>query len=180
MSVRRRRNLEPDPLPGLATRLVRVLDDLLAGQRKLAVLLEQKREAIRTADLDAIVRLCEAENELAQRLGDSEKTRLHLVGQITEHLAPDAAQPLTITQIAEAVDDPIAQQLSETGRALREQVQQVRRQSHVLRSAAETLAKHMAGIAQTVRSALTSAQVYSRGGSLDTGAPLQCAIDITS
>jgi len=171
---------KPDT-PGLqqhAEQLVNVLSRQLMLHRQLLECIEEKRQAVRHADLDAIERLCHRENEIAQHLGELEKHRLTLVGTLTETIDPTAERPLTAVQIAAHVDDALRHRLEHTSAQLREAIAQVRKQSAVLRQAAEALAQHMAGIAHSIRAALSRAVVYGSGGQMETGAATAQRVDV--
>jgi methyl-accepting chemotaxis protein len=142
--------------------------------------LGRNREAIRRADMDAIKAVCEEQNAIVQRLAELEKSRLVLVGRLTQHLQPQAETPLSMRQIAEAVDEPAGRRLSALAGQLRAAVDEVRAASAVLKAAGEALARHMSGLMQTVQSALTRAGVYSPRGRLAVGAQSRYAIDLTS
>jgi hypothetical protein len=130
--------------------------------------------------MDAIKSVCQEQNRLAQQLAELEKSRLTVVGRLTESLHPQAAAPLSLNQIAEAAGEPAGDRLTALAGQLRAAVQEVKRASTVVRTAADALARHMSGLMQTVHSALTRARVYGRRGRLDTGAQSRFAIDVTS
>jgi hypothetical protein len=156
--------------------LVRQLDD----HKRMLACMERNREAVRHADMDAIKSVCQEQNRLAQQLAELEKSRLTVVGRLTESLQPHAAAPLSLDQIAEAAGEPAGDRLTALAGQLRAAVQEVKRESTVVRTAADALARHMSGLMQTVHSALTRARVYSRRGRLATGAQSRFAIDVTS
>ena len=166
------------------TRAADELQEAMAAQledhQRLLRCIERKEAAIRSADIEAVTRICQEENGIAQRLGELEKQRLGLVGRITESLHPGAETPLTVSAIAEAIDDPARTRLLALGEQLRATVGQVRRASSVVRSAAEALSRHMTGIRQTVESALSRAGVYGKRGRIALGAQLQFSVDIKS
>lgn len=161
-----------------AEQLVQVLGGQFTLHQQLLERIHEKRQAVRHADLDAIERLCHQENEIAQQLGDLEKQRLTLVGTITEMLDPSAEQPFTASQIAAHCDDALRERLQQTTAQLRESIAQVKKQSAVLRQAAEALAQHMAGIAQSVRAALSRAVVYGSRGQMEVGAATAQRVDV--
>jgi hypothetical protein len=92
--------------------LEQVLRRLLADHERMLACLGRNREAIRRADMDAIKAVCEEQNAIVQRLAELEKSRLVLVGRLTQHLQPQAETPLSMRQIAEAVDEPAGRRLS--------------------------------------------------------------------
>ena len=115
-------------LSALLDRLARILSAQIERHRRLLSCIEKKRQAIRTADIDAITRLCQAEQAIVQRLGDLEKQRLALVGQFTGRLAPDAARPLSLGEIAAAAEPQRRDRLEALAEALRAAMEKVRRE----------------------------------------------------
>ncbi|MHC4082607.1 MAG: flagellar export chaperone FlgN [Planctomycetota bacterium] len=162
------------------TLLERILVRQLEDHKRMLACMERNREAVRHADMDAIKSICQEQNVLAQQLAELEKSRLTVVGRLTESLQPRAAKPLSLVQIAEAAGEPVGHRLAALAGQLRATVEEVRRASAVIRTAADALARHMSGLMQTVHSALTRARVYSRRGRLATGAQSRFSIDVTS
>ena len=152
----------------------------LDAHRQLLECIQRNREAIGRADMQQIRSVCDQENTVAQQLGELEKARLVLVGRVTEHLEPDAGQPVSMSRIAEALDEPAAGRFEALAAQLRAMIQEVRQASAVVRTAADALARHMGGLLQTVHSALGRAKVYGRRGMLVTGEQNQFCLDIKS
>jgi len=172
---------QPQQLPSTSTTaLLRMLAVQLESHRQLLSCIQRKREAIRTADVNAITDLCQQENVIIQRLGDVEKQRLTLIGQMTERLAPHAAVPLTLPQIAEAVDDGRGQALLGLAEDLRCAIDEVRHESSIVNLAAQSLSRHMAGIMQTINGALSRLGVYERRGRVAVGTQTEFRVDIKS
>ena len=161
-------------------RLMRILAVQIDSHTRLLACIEKKRQAIRAADIDAITQLCQAEQAIIQRLGDVEKRRLGLVGELTGQLAPEAPQPMTLDAIAEAVGGPRRKALIEVAARLRQTIQTVRRESSIVRAAADALNRHITGIMQTVNSALSRVGVYERKGRIATGSQMDFCVDIKS
>ena len=152
----------------------------LEAHRQLLDCIERNREAIRRADMQQIRSICDQENTVAQHLAELEKVRLVLVGRVTEHLEPDAGQPVSMSRIAEALDEPAAGRFAALAAQLRAMVEEVRKASAIVRTATDALARHMSGLLQTVHSALGRAKVYGRRGMLVTGEQNQFCVDIKS
>ena len=169
-----------DDLEARFEQIERILHDLIGLHRKLETCIERKKEAIRSAAIDDVEQICEEENVIVQQISDLEKARLALVGVVTEALSPDAAEPLTIGQIADAADGECGARMMVLRDELRDLVKQVRRSSSVVRIAADKLNRHMIGILQTVRSALSGAGVYERKGQVALGAQLEFSVDVRS
>lgn len=161
-------------------RLERIMRDQLQGHELLLECIHRKREAVRTADLDSIASICQREHTIVQRLAEMEKARLELIGKLTEALDSQAKAPLTVSRIAEAIDDPVRSRLCALAEKLRCTVLEARQASSVVRAATEALARHMTGIMQTVQSVLSQARVYSHSGRIAAGAQYQFCVDVTS
>lgn len=162
----------------LSEALEQVLRSQLAVHEKLIVCIERKNQAIRMADLTTITNISGEENQHIQQLAGMERARLDLVGRLTQLLASGAKQPLTISQIAEQIPEPQRSRLQVIAAQLREKLHELRRRSAIVRQAAETLNRHMAGIVQTVHTVMNKARVYGQRGRLAPGASLPSVVDM--
>lgn len=160
--------------------LEQILSEQIELHRKLESCIERKKEAIRKAHIDSIRMICEEENVHVQKIGDLEKARLILVGELTEAIRPEATEPLTVHEIAEAMNDEQGARLIELRTVLRDLIKQVRRGSSIVRIASEKLNRHMIGILQTVRTTLSGAGVYERKGQVSLGVQLEFSVDVRS
>ena len=86
----------------------------------------------------------------------------------------------SVSAIAAVLPIAAADRLEVRAAELRELVERSRREQSLLKSAGEALARHMAGIVQSVTGALSGTGVYGRRGRLREGAPLAAGIDLTS
>ncbi len=164
----------------LVMRLEQILHSQQQDYEKLGQLIQRKREAIRQADMNAIADLCQKENTIAQHVTELEKTRLILSAELTRTLDPKASRPLSMSEVAQAIDEPNRSRLLQLSQALRETIEEVRAASSIVRAAADGLSRHMGGLLQTVQSALSRARVYSDRGRIATGAQYQFCLDLKS
>ena len=176
---------EPEPTTSTSVdELVMRLEQILHSQQKdyenLGQLIQSKREAIRQADMNAIAELCQQENTIAQHVTELEKTRLILSAELTRTLDPTASRPLSMNEVAQAIDEPNRSRLLQLSQALRGTIEEVRAASSIVRAAADELSRHMAGLLQTVQSALSRARVYSDRGRIALGAQYQFCLDLKS
>lgn len=169
-----------DPPGATMETLTSILGKQIELHRALRALIERKRDAIRTADIDAITELCRRENAVAQQLGDLEKKRLEIVGLLTGRFEPDAVTPLTLREITRHADPSRQTELRLLADTLRAEVEAVRRASSIVRAAAEALSRHMSGILQTVTGALSRVGVYERRGRIAGTTQTQNCVDLTS
>jgi len=142
--------------------LLEVLETLLARHSELLGLLAARREAVRRADFTRFGTIDDSERRLLAEIADLDRRR-----------AEDA-------EIAARLGPENAARIDAARGALREPVERVRRESGVLRQAVERLSAHMAGVLQSVHSALAQASVYSRAGRLATGANVLSSVDVRS
>ena len=178
-------NSEPQsPTAANVDELAARLEQILGGQQqqyqKLGQLIHRKREAIRQADMNAIAELCQQENTIAQHVTEMEKARLILTGELTRELVPAASRPMSISEVAKAVDEPNRSRLLQLSQSLRTTIEEVRAASSIVRAAADGLSRHMGGLLQTVQSALSRARVYSDQGRIANGAQYQFCLDLKS
>lgn len=176
---------EPEPTTSTSIdELVMRLEQILHSQQKdyenLGQLIQSKREAIRQADMNAIAELCQQENTIAQHVTELEKTRLILSAELTRTLDPTASRPLSMSEVAQAIDEPNRSRLLQLSQALRGTIEEVRAASSIVRAAADALSRHMGGLLQTVQSALSRARVYSDQGRIAIGAQDQFCLDLKS
>jgi len=160
--------------------LEQILRAQLEGHKRMLTCIERKRDAIRTADIELVTTICGEENTLIQKMGELEKRRIELIGRLTSHFMPRASAPMTVTQVAEAVGEPFAARLQAHAAQLKEMIGRVRRESSIVRQAADALNRHLGGIVQTVHSALSRARVYGQRGRIVLGAQLESSVDLQS
>jgi hypothetical protein len=167
-------------LPRLCESLEQVLRAQLQTHQRLLSCVERKRQAVRQADIGAIGMLAKQEAPLLSGIQDLERQRLQLAQQLTAALRPGQTVPLKAAEIAQSVGDSLGAPLLVVASELKQVIAQVQRETGIVRSAIDTLSKHMAGVVHTVSSALSRTQVYSRGGRMISGEQVQFAIDIKS
>lgn len=156
--------------PTLRLRLV--LQRLITDHERLLECIEQKMDAIRAADLDALAQVVREEAALVRRISSAETQRRRIMA-----LAGDAS---TIRAIAEKVGPPQDEELLRTADRLREVVGRVHERADIVRQAAVTLERHVDGVIRTLQAALGRAGVYGDRGEVraDTGLPMH--VDVTS
>ncbi len=152
----------------------------LDAHKQLLGCVERNHEAVGRADMQQIRSICEEQNTVAQGLAELEKVRLTLVGRLTERLEPDAQRPVSLGRIAAELDEPAGGRFETLAAQLKHAVEEVRKASAVVRTAADTLARHMSGLMQTVQSVMGRATVYGRRGRIETGQQNQFCVDIRS
>ncbi|MAC18586.1 MAG: hypothetical protein CMJ23_02715 [Phycisphaerae bacterium] len=158
--------------------LQEILDTQAEGYRRLLSTIDRQREAIRTADIAAVPGIAEVQEKIVQRLKVLDDRREAAGKNAATALGLDADS--TISIIASALPSGTSDRLEVRAAELRQLVEQARREQSLLRNAGEALARHMAGIVQSVTGALSGTGVYGRRGRLREGSPLVAGVDLTS
>jgi len=184
-------------------RLAATLEHVLAGQlkthRDLRACLGTKGEAVRTANAEAITSACVQERALMAVLEDLERKRAELVRRMAPLAAAPApgsanpaalpagmkglaggAAPVRMSAIISAIGGDAGERLRAITYDLRAVVIEVKRESAVLRAAADALARHVGGILETAHGAMNRAKVYGRRGRIDTNIASSACIDVKS
>ncbi len=159
----------------------KLLNAHIDEHEQLLACMEHKAQAIRYARIESVTELVKQEQAIVQRMNEIERHRLALARKMTRMIDPDASEALPLSEIAKAVENEVmCKRVLDLADTLRTLVDHVRRQSSILRNAAESLAKHMAGVMQTMQSALSRAGVYGQRGHVAVGTQLEFNIDIKS
>ena len=170
-------------VPQAMDSLEQILRSQLELHGRLMQCLQGKREAIRAADVGTIMTCCEQEQKLAVAIGELERKRSSLMNALTGRNNATKTPGLPVPRLADVLplgESAQQERLSALGGELRDVVEQMKRISTVVRDAAAALARHMAGVMQTVRSALGPTKVYSRRGHVAAGAPMRFTVDLKS
>ncbi|MDZ4831395.1 MAG: flagellar protein FlgN [Phycisphaerae bacterium] len=156
----------------LEATLQRQLDEY----RSLRVLIERRREALRGADAVALQAVIEAERQALVRISDLDRARTEAANGLGRRLT---VTPVTISALAVRAPEPARTAIETVAAALREEIEQCRRASSVVRAAADALAQHVSGILQTVQHAFAGTSTYGRAGRLASVGPIR-SIDLRS
>lgn len=145
-------------------RLEATLARLLDRHNQLLGLLQRKRDAMRAGDTHGMTELAQLEHEVVQQVSELEKARLEQVAQLTLGVRPDAAEPMKLGELAEALPEPERGRLLVSRQQLLEAMQRVQHETTVARRAAESLVKHVTGLIQTIGALSTGVSTYSSRG----------------
>ncbi len=158
--------------------LIATLEKSHALYSDLLALIQSRRASVRAADFARFSQLGDTESRLVREIALQDQARLGQVRALATALALAPECPLSelSSRLAPAEHARVDQLRSD----LRPLIESVRKESSVLRQAAERLSAHMAGILQSVHSALAHANVYSRGGRVTAGANVISSLDIRS
>lgn len=144
------------------------LQDLLRTQIKahedLLGILVCKRQALQQADMAMMNDCTLRESRLVAAIGETEKQRLAMLGDITLSIDAQASQPWTMLQLAEKLPEPMRGKLLVLRLELRQRIEHVQKETGVARRASETLLKHVHGIVQLIGTACSGVSTYSHKG----------------
>ena len=152
-----------------------ILVQELAEHDQLLELIQRKRRALRQANHRLVADCCRQENGRVQKIAELEKARLRSVGQLTLLLAPGAAEPLRLGALAQRLSEPVRGRLLVLRQHLRQRIEQVRHDAGIAQRAAETLARHMQGLVQTLSGVMGGGAAYGRAG-----APTRAALTLST
>jgi len=174
------RKTSGEDLATLLAELEEILGAQVALHGRVEASLAARRETVRRARIDELVALCGQEQSLLGQLSAMEKTRLSVMARLASAIGPRESGALTLARAAEAAAPEQRDRLLALRDELRERAARARRESTVVRAAMDALNRHMVGILQTVRSALSGARVYERRGQVALGAQLDFSVDVRS
>jgi hypothetical protein len=158
--------------------LCALLEESKALYATLLAQMHARRAALRHADFARFSLLGEEESRCVARLSELDRARAEAARTLAIRIG--AGPTATLGEIAARLPADIRARVEALRDALRALMEEVRRESGVVRQAAEQLSAHMAGILQSVHSALAHANVYSRGGRIAVGANVLSSLDIRS
>jgi FlgN protein len=174
-----------DPVADGFSVLSSVLSEQEAGYRALRSLVSARRDAIRVADLEALKHTLDRERTLVSKLASLDGKRTELASALAKRLGlmerqggRPASVPTLTELLAKAPRDQ-RERLSEIAERLRDEINAARRESGIVRDAAERLAQHVAGVLQSVSAAFASSKTYGRAGRFATAGAIR-SIDIRS
>ena len=164
---------------GVPERLIVVLDKSKALYQQLLALAKTRRAALRAGDFAGFSKIDEPERRIVSQIEELDQLRLGEARALATRLglAPDAS----LVEIGEKLPRDTGARIIALREELRALVLEVRRESSVVRQAAERLSAHIAGIVQSVHSVLAHANIYSSDGQIATvGGGAISSLDIRS
>jgi len=161
-----------------AARLIEILESMKAVHAQVLDGVRARRDAVRRADFAALAALEKSDGANAMRVAELERARAAEVGQLAVRLGLPPKS--TLAEIAERLGETERARLDLVRSDLRAILEETQCETGVVRQATERLSAHMAGIMQTVNSALAHAKVYSRQGVVALGPNIVSSLDIKS
>jgi len=146
--------------------LEKLMVELTAAHQRMLDLLEQKRAAFRQGRSEVLQRAIANEHDQFQRIAEMEKRRLGLVAELTMLIDPSAAEPMTLGDLADRLDEPARGRLRVLRQQLRDRIEQTRQQTRLARSSAEAMVEHMKGLMHTLGGMVTGVATYNQRGTI--------------
>jgi hypothetical protein len=177
------RRPDPESAPTLedhAAVLLRIMAQQLEHNQRMLACFEKKKEAIRTARIDEVPDICKVEQAIVREMEKTRSQRTTIMRSMTALCAPSAKKPLGLFELASKLDDPHGPRLREMTELLRDSIEKVRAESSIVTAAAAALNRHITGVMQSVRGALSNVGVYERKGCIAMGAQMDFCVDIKS
>ncbi len=159
----------------LHDRLHDLLIELVAAHESLLIASGKHRDALRTADTDAMESAAARVNTICDDIARLDGQRREL----TSALAPDHPDA-TLSFLASRLPAPHRDLSLELATKLRELIIRVRTEQRRLRAAADAMLSHVRGIAQQIQQGLNHAGTYGSAGRVDAGATVVTGLDMTS
>ena len=160
-------------------RLEELLDTQCSHYRRVEELVAQQKDALRVADVDSLSNASNAERELLGAISRLDHRRVELVEAIASELGLKHSSQPTLSDLLEH-SGPRRGRLVTIADELRRLIAATRVASSVVRTAAESLARHMQGIVQSVEVGIGRTGIYGRTGRLVSALPRHTSINIRS
>ena len=168
------------PTLQLFERLESTLEQSVQRQDQLAGLLERKRLALRQGAVDEMNHLCSLEGSLVKAIGELERSRTQLVAALAKLLLPQAAAPVKMVDLAEALPEPHRGRLLVTRAKLVEAMTRVQQRSSVVRRASEALAQHVGGLIRTIGVVSQGGAAYGQTGRVQARPSRMSTLNLTA
>lgn len=166
-----------DPIADLTRGLVETIDATFERYETLRSLVARRREGIRVADLDALDAALREERATTGRIAELDRRRAELAGALARRVGlPTTA---SASEIAARLPAAEGERLRFHAGRLRTSIDACRRESGVVRAAADALAQHVAGVLASVQALMATTPTYGRGGRLAGATPLR-TVDLRS
>ncbi len=153
-----------------------VLQDMIDAHEQWLVIINEHRAALSQSDTRSSDLCTAAQQEIMGRIAGLETKRQDLLQIAALDRARLGTEPMTITELAQQVEEPTRAKLLQTGERLHAIIEKTRKEQETLGLAANALAAHMEGLVRQVASKLQSAATYSPAGK--PAAPISAGVDI--
>lgn len=140
------------------------LQDVLTA---LVQLTEEKLAALRVADADGLEHCAQREVALVKRVLWAEQQRAALLARVAQSLRLADGQPVTLTEIAAVLPEPLASTLRAKGAALRALAEKLQKKNRIVADVAQKLQTHIRVIFAEAAKATQESLSYGAGGRME-------------
>ncbi|QDU72363.1 flagellar export chaperone FlgN [Mucisphaera calidilacus] len=146
------------------TELEALLISMIERQRLWLAVFEQKTGAMRRGDRKLMAALTTQEKDHLAAMGEMEKRRLMLLGELTQVFRPDAREPMRLVELAQLLPEATRDRLLRLRQDLRAEMKRFREQLGSVRQASESILRHVNGVMETVVAAAAGVATYTSAG----------------
>ncbi len=164
----------------LGSSLLLALQSIRTAYEGIEEAIELREEAIRSADVNGLVRGLKVENNLVQHVAEEEKRRIALVASFVDLFGEPPRLGGTVSWIADRVGGDLGEDLRIAGDDLRKTLERVGKRNATSKAAVESLATHMEGLLRSATAQLSHTGAYGRRGAIEAGPTVVSAIDLTT
>ena len=147
-----------------SAQLVTALQNELQCQQQLAVLLENKLDAMRRYDVRRLEGLAEAEKQLLEKMQVVAVKRRHAAETLTKQLLGQLGRPATAKELAAASDEPVRSQLFSLSGLLAQECEKVQRLNRINDIASRKMLGHVDQVFRVIAKTEHDVGLYSRSG----------------
>ena len=144
--------------------LVTALQNELQCQQQLALLLENKLEAMRRYDVHRLEGLADSEKQLLEKMQLAAVRRRHTAETLTRQVLAQLGRPATAKELAAASDEPVRSQLYSLSALLAQECERVQRLNRINDIASRKMLGHVDQVFRVIAQAEHDVGLYSRGG----------------
>ncbi|MCG8404319.1 MAG: flagellar protein FlgN [Phycisphaerales bacterium] len=152
--------------------LISLLEQLIALQEALQVVIREKLEAMRRSDMDGMISAAHREGELAARVSVLDECRKRVAAELcrTKGLPKSArVEHVTLNILVERLGNPHRARLLELGNTLRVQMLKVAELNRVVELVSHEMLAHFKNLFSAFTQSEDGPRTYSRGGAVEAG-----------
>ncbi len=160
--------------------LATLLSEMTLLHESLLHATRSKLGAMRTATTQAVQQQAAVERDLARRIAEREGLRRALMDRIGAALSiePARARQLTLSQLAQRVEEPQRSRLQVLGEGLRRVASEIARINRVCALVGQEMLAHFRAVHAAITEGLVPREVYARPGAAVAGSAPAALIDM--
>lgn len=155
-----------------ATELTSLIEELVGLQEELHGVIDEKLDAMRRCDTEAMMSAAQREGEIASKVSAMDDRRIQTVTELCTALdipKPTNTKFLTLRLLGARLDETSRGHLMRLGDSLREWMLKVAEANRVVEMVCREMLNHFKNVFSAFTQDDESAQTYSRGGAVEAG-----------